>query len=75
MVNSTSRTVVRRSTRDAAAGASGPCSRCIARENCEIAGEWLNANTSTGMISHTDSVNSPADGTTARSPTCQVGTR
>lgn len=35
----------------------------MATENWEMAGEWLNAKTSTGMTSHTDIRNSPGVGT------------
>ena len=47
----------------------------MATENWLTAGEWLKANTSTGMIIHTDIRKSPADGTPWNTLRSHVGIR
>ena len=47
----------------------------MATENWEMAGEWLNANVSTGMIIHTDIRKSPAEGTPRNALKFHVGIR
>lgn len=47
----------------------------MATENWLTAGEWLKANTSTGMIIHTDIRKSPAEGTPWNTLRSHVGIR
>ena len=55
IVNTVSRMAVRASAREAFSELfSRPCAATMARENWEMAGEWLKENTSTGMMRATE---------------------
>ena len=75
MVKMTSRMVLRLSTTEARSLARSPYSCFMATENWEMAGEWLNANTSTGMIIHTDIRKSPGAGAPWKTLRSQLGIR
>ena len=75
MVKITSNKVLRCSTADARSDAPAPYSRFRATENCEIAGEWLKANTSTGTIIQMDIAKSPNEGTPPKPLRFQPGMR
>ena len=75
MVKTTRMVAVRLRTQEARSAALSPCARCIASEKAEMAGEWLKAKTSTGIISQVVISRPPPPplGSWVRSPMCQVG--
>jgi hypothetical protein len=75
ITNPTNMMAVLRKMTSAFLEALAPCSFLSETENCEIAGEWLKANTSTGMVNQSQPRKFVVEGTTISASILQCGMR